>query len=181
MQLMKYLKIPQLSEQDVARFWRFVAKREVDVCWPWLAGKSDEGYGRFKLDGRLYSATRVGYFIARGEDPAPRHVCHTCDNPRCCNPVHFWLGSSSQNVYDSVRKGRYHRKDSAVRGEEVLNVQYTDTQIMRLRKFAQTLSVPEAARLSGVNVGTAYGIVHGDTWVHLPVLSHVCRIGQCRA
>lgn len=39
----------------------------------------------------------------------PRHilVCHTCDNPWCILDAHHFAGTQSDNVKDSVRKGRH--------------------------------------------------------------------------
>jgi hypothetical protein len=172
---MIYLKIPTLSDKDIQRYWRLVDRRGVDDCWHWRGAKSDEGYGRFKLARRLFSATRIGYYIAFKVDPAPKHVCHTCDNPKCCNPKHFWRGTSGENNDDSVRKGRYHRKDTAVKGERVVGARYTARQVKRLRHLAQTMTVAKAAQLTGVNISSAYHIVSGAGWQHLKVLARVKR------
>lgn len=34
-------------------------------------------------------------------------VCHTCDKPRCINDDHHFIGTSQDNVLDSVRKKRH--------------------------------------------------------------------------
>lgn len=36
---------------------------------------------------------RVAYFVANQVDPGSMFVCHTCDNPPCCNPAPLWLGT----------------------------------------------------------------------------------------
>lgn len=34
------------------------------------------------------------------------HVCHKCDNPRCCNPRHLYLGDASTNIKDAYDRKR---------------------------------------------------------------------------
>ena len=38
--------------------------------------------------------------------PENMNVCHTCDNRRCFNPNHLFLGTQSDNMLDCSRKGR---------------------------------------------------------------------------
>jgi hypothetical protein len=55
---------------------------------------------------------------------------------------------------------------------------YTNKQIKQLRKFATILSVPEAAKMVGINKWSAYQIVRGGTWCHLPILKHINQTGR---
>ena len=49
---------------------------------------------------------RYGHDLLVGTIPDGYHVCHTCDNPPCCNPSHWFLGTNQDNVDDRQAKGR---------------------------------------------------------------------------
>lgn len=89
---------------------RFNSKyiKDVSGCWLWTASVAGKGYGQIKLPGQrkqMY-AHRLSYLIHKGEDPGNKQVCHTCDNPRCVNPEHLFLGTASDNLKDMKSKGR---------------------------------------------------------------------------
>lgn len=94
------------------RFWSKVDKSAgVDACWPWTAkSKHKAGYGVISVDGKRNVSHRVAWELARGEIPPGMHVCHKCDNPPCCNPSHYFLGTPADNVLDMVDKGRHGTK-----------------------------------------------------------------------
>jgi len=53
----------------------------------------------------------VSYRIFKGDIPKGLYVCHACDNPRCINPDHLWVGTAKENMQDAKRKGRlFHQK-----------------------------------------------------------------------
>lgn len=88
-------------------FWDRVAIGEPDECWIWQAGRSSDGYGVFKVGpGTRASSHRVAWALHNQAEPRKAHVCHTCDNPLCCNPGHLFLGTARDNMADKVKKGR---------------------------------------------------------------------------
>jgi hypothetical protein len=90
------------------RFWAKVEIGEADQCWEWKTKFRSRGYGRFEFLGAVRAASRVAWALnARVFPPPHLLVCHTCDNRLCCNPSHLFLGTKSDNAWDSVRKGRH--------------------------------------------------------------------------
>lgn len=71
-------------------------------CWEWQGKLNAAGYGRV---GRKF-VHRLAYEEEKGEIPPRALVCHACDNPRCVNPDHLWLGDHRSNARDMVKKGR---------------------------------------------------------------------------
>ena len=83
-------------------------------CWLWQGGTDAGGYGRSRYvlrEREEYYVHRVAWgFAHQGMNPPEdREVAHTCDNPPCCNPSHFWLATHQQNIQDMMDKGRGNR------------------------------------------------------------------------
>lgn len=114
-------------------------------------------------DYRRVRAHVLAWTLAHGPVPSGLKVCHNCpagDNPRCVNPAHLWLGTQAENIYDSIRKGRYN-----CFGRQKLNA----TQVREIRQLAAAgrLSQREIGQRFGVARNTVSGIVNRTSWGHL--------------
>lgn len=75
-------------------------------CWEWQAGISGCGYGQSHyVRGKTIGAHIVSWFIHHNYWPE-LHVLHKCDNRKCINPDHLFLGTPQDNQIDCVEKGR---------------------------------------------------------------------------
>jgi hypothetical protein len=95
-------------------FWS--RARKSDCCWIWTltSGQTQLGnsYGTFPVDGVTRRAHRVAWTLAKGAIPAGMFVLHRCDEPRCVNPDHLFLGDQGANRTDMFLKGRGGRSQT---------------------------------------------------------------------
>jgi hypothetical protein len=87
-------------------FWMSVRIGSPDECWEWQNALDADGYGVWSIQGQQVKTHRYAYELSKGKIPDSLHVCHSCDNRRCCNPSHLWVGTNDDNHADKRRKGR---------------------------------------------------------------------------
>lgn len=84
-------------------FWSKVDRRGADECWPWLAYRTAEGYGRFNVDRRRpENAHRIAYRLLVGPIPQGLTLDHLCRNRGCVNPAHLEPVSRGENVLRGI-------------------------------------------------------------------------------
>lgn len=168
---------PVMSENDAVNFWSKVAKSEPTECWPWL-GTVNLGYGHYKLRGERRRSHVVAIFLATGEWPLGRCVCHKCDNRLCCNPGHLFLGTQAENMADKVAKGRQAsgvthgsrtKPHRTRRGEGVHTAKLNPEKVLEIRRILSEgkLSQKEIADIFGVSQVNISCIELGKTWKHV--------------
>ncbi len=160
---MKHRPIPTLTDSDLQRFWDKVEVRGPDDCWDWTSATNRLGYGVFGIRrDKVYLAPRVCYSI-KHSDPADQCVCHTCDNPRCVNPAHLWLGSKGDNNRDMYQKGRAVNRP--LTGEDHQNAKLTERDVRQILKSDEFHRI--LAKRYGVDRTTIGKIKSGKRWSHI--------------
>jgi hypothetical protein len=163
------------------RYWKKVDRSGgPDSCHWWTACKTD-GYGRLNIEGRLYKTHRISWVIANNKDiPPGMHVCHTCDNPDCCNPNHLWLGTHIDNMRDRDNKGRCSpalgdrhgsrtKPESRPRGAAHGRAIFTEDQVRKIREEYALGGITQQALADkhGIDQSTISAIIRRKTWGHV--------------
>lgn len=144
-------------------FWNKVYK-EPRGCWIWLGGVNSGGYGLFKKKGFCTTAHRYSYLVANHLSSTNLHVLHKCDNRKCVNPKHLFLGTQADNVADMVSKGR----NSTARGERNYNAKLSPKDIQSIRQLRKEgLSQQKIADQFGVSQSMIGYIVRNENWKHI--------------
>lgn len=113
-----------LINEDKKRLYDLFIKRtnipeNKSLCWEWNNVLDKNGYGRIKINRRIYRAHRISYFLFK-ENPQELLVCHKCDNPKCVNPDHLFLGTPKDNLEDASKKGRLINSDERKKARSIL-------------------------------------------------------------
>lgn len=146
------------------RFWASLDRSAgPDSCWAWQRPTDRDGYGEVAVYGQgKMRAHRAAWFYAYGADPVGRFVLHRCDNPRCCNPAHLFLGSAADNHADAMSKGRHSH------GERHGRSKLTADVVRALRDaHAHDVTIRDLAIRHGVSEHAVWSAVHRVTWAHV--------------
>lgn len=157
--------LPLLTAKEQQRFWRKINKLSPSECWPWTGATNTRGYGKFRVNKKLYYATRMVWFLAHGAQPDGLGLLHKCDNPICCNPDHLFLGSRADNVADMTSK----RRNRVPLGSDHSNATLTDSDVIAIRRLRATTSLTgvEIGKQFGVTKSTVARIITRQIWKHL--------------
>ena len=130
-----------------------------EECWIWAKSPNGRGYGNVHVNGKTISAHRLSYELFKGPIPDGLYVCHTCDNKRCVNPNHLFIGTQKDNLQDASRKGIMNF------GEKNGQAKLTVNQVREIKKkLLSGQSQVELAKEYKVTKGNIAHIARGRTW-----------------
>lgn len=148
-----------------ARFLSKVDKNGANGCWNWT-GCCANGYGRFRIDGKLLLTHRVAYELFVGKIPDGLLIRHKCkQNHKCVNPAHLETGTQQDNMNDMIRDG------TSIKGTKHHRSKLNDDDVREIRKLYAIgkITLKQLAIQYGVHEETIGYIIRNKTWTHIIV------------
>lgn len=114
-------------------------------CHNYLGRLDRDGYGIIKRKlpnsrkHKLWKAHRLAWESANGPIPEGMLVCHKCDNRRCINVEHLFIGTIGDNNRDAIAKKRRNKSKISLQIIDELRYMFSSgeyTIAYLARKFA---------------------------------------------
>ena len=118
------------------------------------------GYGQIVVSGKRYVVHRYSWELTHGPISDPQMcVCHKCDNRKCYEPSHLFLGTRLDNARDMVAKKRNNV------GEDHINAVHSNAKILyMLQLYRAGYGAKEIAQFFEMRHGDVSRIIDGKRW-----------------
>lgn len=161
-----------ITEKQIARFHSYVDRSNGPLaCWPWTRSSIENGYGNFWIgkdtpSGQVVLATHVALTLDGRPRPSKTHkALHTCHYPPCCNPLHLYWGTQTDNMRDALEAGRFPKRSGTSNGQAKL----TDDMVYTIRSmYDANLSSNFIAKHIKTTRENVWRIGTRKAWAHLP-------------
>lgn len=151
------------NRKPLKTFEEQIVRNDKSGCLEWTGSVVRGGYGYIIRKRKKIMAHRYWYELHVGPIQPGEVLCHRCDNPRCIEPKHLFIGSQAENISDKVRKSRQ------ARGEKIATAILTAEQVVALRQeYAEGARQVDLASKYGIHQTSVSLIVRRKNWPHIP-------------
>jgi hypothetical protein len=134
-------------------------------CLEWQKQCNPNGYGLIKFRKGTKNVPRAAWIAWNGDIPKGMYVLHKCDNRKCLNINHLFLGNHHDNMKDMISKNRQNKRPgelhhiNIMKNEDIIEMRNLwdsgkETQTSLARKFKCSLT-------------NAHNIVKRKSWKHI--------------
>jgi len=155
------------------RLYSKVILNEEKKCWEIEPFKGHR-YPTLQVGNKPIRANRLSYELYHNKK-IPRNKCclHKCDNTKCINPEHLFIGTHKQNMRDMINKGR-DKKDPPI-GSRCAQHKLVESQVLEIRSLLKYVfgrkniadKYREFANKYNVSIHTIYCLQKRITWKHI--------------
>jgi len=153
----------QLSKNKPEDVWKQINRKSEDECWEWIGKSLSKGYGHLRINNKDCYSHRMVYIETYGSIPEGLCILHTCNNPKCCNPKHLYVGTHADNMEQMSKDGRSNM------GEKHPNSRLSNQIIIKIRFLYSTGKYSQKClgKMVGVSQGQISRIIKKDGWKHI--------------
>ncbi|MGJ0428480.1 HNH endonuclease [Methylobacter sp.] len=137
-------------------------------CLIWRKNADKNGYGMTTFTEnkikKSWRVTRLIWTLVNGPIPENMLICHRCDNPKCFNLDHLFLGTHQDNSLDREIKGR-----SRVQiGEKNHQSKLTSSDVLLIRKLRnEGIPAKELANIFKIHPSHVTRLMGSTRWSHI--------------
>lgn len=156
----------KFSRDPVKRFYQFCEKNPNNDCVEWNGEIIHNGYGRFSVNCKKTLAHRFSYELNNGKIPYGMLICHSCDNRKCVNPKHLFIGTTEQNIKDMLIKKRH------AYGERQRCAKLKLKDVIKIKKMINKGLSDKCInnKFNFISRSTINSIKHNRYWKHVEVI-----------
>lgn len=159
------------KEKILNKIIDYYSINESNGCWEWKKAIANTGYGiinlgpRFTGKDKYISSHRLSAWIFLDFDlNSDLLICHKCDNRKCINPDHLFIGTHKDNMQDAKTKGRIVSIVKSGNNSPNHKLDYTTIKEIKDLYYNKIFSQTKIAQLYNVTQATISGIILNKTW-----------------
>lgn len=130
-------------------------------CWEYTGYIDESGYGILGFKKKNFRVHRISWIGWNENIPRKTLVLHKCDNRKCFNPKHLFLGNQKINMSDCVKKGRFI--SGRLPGEMNPMSKLTPDLVKKMRAM-RPMFYNKIAKRFGISTMTAFRAINRISW-----------------
>ena len=145
---------------------RIINNTVVDTngCWNWIGKLDKGGYAICTFKNKRTRMHRATYEFYKGSFEKTKLICHKCDNRKCINPDHLYVGTHKDNAIDMVVR----KRQNLTLGSAHQNSIFDEKTILLMRKeYSEGILISELSRKYKSAYRNVWKIIRRQTWKHI--------------